>query len=62
VNQAQTQKVANAAETVTLTMSVVAVAATPETATVTAIVTAEDAVETAMTAKKPNQRFLQMMF
>jgi hypothetical protein len=54
--------VANVAETVTLTTSDVAVAATPETATVTVIVTVEDAVETAMTAKKPNQRFLQMMF
>jgi hypothetical protein len=54
--------VANVAETVTLTTSDVAVAATPETATVTVIVTVEDAVETAMTAKKPNQRFLQTMF
>jgi hypothetical protein len=54
--------VANAAETATLTTSVVAVAAILETATAIVIVTEADAAETEMTAKKPNQRSLQMMF
>jgi hypothetical protein len=43
-----------------LTTSVVAVAATLETATVTAIVTVADEVETAMTVKRQNQRSPQM--
>jgi hypothetical protein len=40
----------------------VAEVATLETATVTAIVTVADAVETAMTVKRQNQRSLQMTF
>jgi hypothetical protein len=53
--------VANAVEIATLTTSVVAVAAILETATATVIVTVADAVEAAMTARKQNQRSLQMM-
>jgi hypothetical protein len=45
-----------------LTTSVVAVAAILETAIVIAIVTVADAVETATTVKKPNQRSPQTMF
>jgi hypothetical protein len=43
-------------------MTVVAADVTPETVTVTAIVTAEDAVEATTIAKKQNQRSHQTTF
>jgi hypothetical protein len=52
----------SAEETVTSTMTVVAVDATPETVTVTAIVIAEDAAEETTIAKKQNQRSHQTTF